>query len=290
MSRRIRSRGFTLIELLVVIAIIAILAAILFPVFAQAREKARTATCLNNLKNIGTAIMTYTQDYDEMFPCNSWDTPPIGTAETDGRNPNHRSAWHWPWRIMPYLKNRQVFVCPSDPNPRNGWSCYGVTSRTDCSGAWGIPTPISYAHNQHILGYGGLDRAGCFGPATGGNSWAQSYPPRSQAAVPSPAQTYMIADYGRCSLESWWVNNLRASNYTRVYNTSAPGGGVIADRTNAVWRDRLNNDPSIHRHQMGAIILYADGHAKWRHGRQVTSGWDGYDGFRASEGMELRQY
>src|ERR687884_230020 len=63
-----RKRGFTLIELLVVIAIIAILAAILFPVFAQARDKARSASCLSNLKQMGTAWMMYTQDYDEMFP------------------------------------------------------------------------------------------------------------------------------------------------------------------------------------------------------------------------------
>jgi prepilin-type N-terminal cleavage/methylation domain-containing protein len=68
MRTRHRSRGFTLIELLVVIAIIAILAAILFPVFAQAREKARQASCLSNAKQMSTAVMMYAQDYDETFP------------------------------------------------------------------------------------------------------------------------------------------------------------------------------------------------------------------------------
>jgi prepilin-type N-terminal cleavage/methylation domain-containing protein/prepilin-type processing-associated H-X9-DG protein len=280
-----RRRAFTLIELLVVIAIIAILAAILFPVFAQAREAARKTSCLSNLKQIGMGIMQYVQDYDEMFPTNSWDTPPIGILDTDSRNPLHRTAMQWPWRIQPYVKNRQIFVCPSDTNPRSGWTCYQSYDGTDCGGSWGIPTPISYAPNLHILGYGGLDKSGCFGAAP---DWAVFYKPQNDAAIPSPASTYMVADYGRCFLESWWVNNLRAANYTRVFNASAPGGGQTADNTDP-WRTRLEM-PSIYRHQNGTNILYADGHAKWRHGRQVTSGEDWQDLRRAPEGIFLRPY
>ncbi len=95
-------RGFTLIELLVVIAIIAILAAILFPVFARAREKARAASCLSNLKQQGLAVMMYAQDYDEV----------LGLAlTTDGV-----ASYTW-WHIHePYMKNRQIFTCPSDRN------------------------------------------------------------------------------------------------------------------------------------------------------------------------------
>src|SRR5437870_4236195 len=118
-------RGFTLIELLVVIAIIAILAAILFPVFAQAREAARKTSCLSNCKQMGLACMMYVQDYDEMYPCNSWDTPAIGTADNDTKDPTYRSAMQWLWRIQPYMKNRQLFVCPSDINPKSGWA-YGL--------------------------------------------------------------------------------------------------------------------------------------------------------------------
>jgi prepilin-type N-terminal cleavage/methylation domain-containing protein len=95
-----RHQGFTLIELLVVIAIIAILAAILFPVFAQAREKARAATCLSNLKQVGMATRMYTQDYDEVLvPSYLY---------------NSTTTWKWWWDLLqPYVKNMDVFVCPS---------------------------------------------------------------------------------------------------------------------------------------------------------------------------------
>ena len=101
-----KRRGFTLIELLVVIAIIAILAAILFPVFAKAREKARQASCLSNMKQIGLGLMQYAQDYDERLPQAGW-------AETI-IFPNGASGGHtWFMRIYPYVKNLQVFNCPS---------------------------------------------------------------------------------------------------------------------------------------------------------------------------------
>src|SRR5205809_1542571 len=105
--KRSKRTGFTLIELLVVIAIIAILAAILFPVFAQARESARKTACLSNCKQLGTGAMMYVQDYDEMYPCNSWDTPPLGITDTDSRDPKFPAAFNWMWKVMPYMKNRQ---------------------------------------------------------------------------------------------------------------------------------------------------------------------------------------
>ena len=100
-----RRAGFTLIELLVVIAIIAILAAILFPVFAKAREKARQSSCLSNIRQIGTAIMSYAQDYDESMPLLY--TDPAGDGETTGVD------YTWRSEILPYAKNAQIFQCPS---------------------------------------------------------------------------------------------------------------------------------------------------------------------------------
>jgi len=285
--------AFTLIELLVVIAIIAILAAILFPVFAQARESARKTACLSNTKQLGTATMLYVQDYDETFPCNAWDVNVgakvfIGTADNDaGRD--MVSITQWMWRIQPYLKSRQVLRCPSDPNPKHSRMSYS----TDPTNTWGIPTPISYGHNQHLLGYGGLAND------PGAPDWAKDYPVRSMAAVPSPAATYMYADGGRDYMEAWWVNDLRAANYRRVYNANPPGGGARADATEP-WASRFKNDNSK-RHQGGQNVTYADGHAKWRRGEQITSGCDGtvpgspcYNGNndlkRASEGLVLREY
>jgi prepilin-type N-terminal cleavage/methylation domain-containing protein/prepilin-type processing-associated H-X9-DG protein len=104
-------RGFTLIELLVVIAIIAILAAILFPVFAKAREKARQSSCLSNNKQLGLAVMQYAQDFDERLP-RTYFSPPSPPGNQ-----------HWAMVVAPYIKNVQVFDCPSYNFKWNGlWS------------------------------------------------------------------------------------------------------------------------------------------------------------------------
>ncbi len=120
-----RRYGFTLIELLVVIAIIAILAAILFPVFAKARDKGRQASCLSNSKQITLSILMYAQDYDEILPF-YWYGEMVG---------------YWPSVLQPYVKNWQMFSCPSAPELKGGtgWTGsggYGYNWRY-LGGAWG---------------------------------------------------------------------------------------------------------------------------------------------------------
>lgn len=99
-----KKKAFTLIELLVVIAIIAILAAILFPVFARARDAARGTTCKSNLKQLGSAFMQYTQEFDERFPHSGGGDFNVTTT----------SAKNWPSALFPFVKSRQVYKCPND--------------------------------------------------------------------------------------------------------------------------------------------------------------------------------
>jgi prepilin-type N-terminal cleavage/methylation domain-containing protein len=107
-----RDHGFTLIELLVVIAIIAILAAILFPVFAQAREKARQTACLSNLKQIGLGMMQYVQDYDGTY---ARTTGTSGTSPMPDGVRTFRGVQRLPLQLFPYTKSTAIWVCSSDP-------------------------------------------------------------------------------------------------------------------------------------------------------------------------------
>jgi prepilin-type N-terminal cleavage/methylation domain-containing protein/prepilin-type processing-associated H-X9-DG protein len=133
-----RRPGFTLIELLVVIAIIAILAAILFPVFARAREKARQTSCLSNLKQMGLGCMMYAQDYDDTMQATVrwW--------------PDYSFGLSWPGALAPYVKNDQLFVCPSAPKTAV-WCDDTQTYDTSWSATgWASPPLVSYVMNGWV--------------------------------------------------------------------------------------------------------------------------------------------
>ena len=154
-SNRHASKAFTLIELLVVIAIIAILAAILFPVFARARENARRSSCLSNMKQMGLGLMQYTQDYDEKYPC-------PGNTSYGGENRNDDGSADkasWRQKIYPYVKSTQLFSCPSNSHNADV-ADVGAPAVANSP----VPQmPVSYMINRNLYlspgGYQGLAMA-----------------------------------------------------------------------------------------------------------------------------------
>ncbi len=240
-----RNKAFTLIELLVVIAIIAILAAILFPVFAKAREKARQTSCLSDMKQLGLGVLQYIQDYDEKYP--------IGSS-------SFSQDAQWAVEILPYVKSTGVYTCPDDSlkgyNP-------GYTG-----------APISYGANAWESYVGGTpDHAfrGLFTwydvPAGGGNGSFANEQPRVDAEITFPAATISLA-------EKFNSDSLKNSGYATTPGPAASswfsmftnyyGGEAIPDLRNsatAQWPGGLNGAVTA-AHSEFANFLFADGHSK----------------------------
>ncbi|MDX1934526.1 MAG: DUF1559 domain-containing protein [Capsulimonadales bacterium] len=226
------SKAFTLIELLVVIAIIAILAAILFPVFAQAREKARSITCLSNVKQIGLGQMMYIQDNDERYvPTGAADS---GFGPLDGvRNAKGDPLSGWPMRLEPYIKNRQLYRCPNTPATFSGLT--GVCAKHN-----GYPISNSYTYNWFL----GRDDTYPFGDYLTSPDGSETYlTPATLAEVSQPANVLM---------------HFHSTSYTTScsYATYEAPAFVNKIRMRAL-------------HMGGDNIVFADGHAKWYDMRQV---------------------
>lgn len=247
-------KGFTLIELLVVIAIIAILAAILFPVFAQAREKARGISCLSNLKQIGTSAMMYAQDYDETCVSHAWS----GSAPF----PNDRK--YWPEMVQPYAKSWPIMRCPSDPtDPFGIWN--GPTANIKWYYNW-MRWP-AYGYNWNYLSQAGLSfPSGAGWQAVGGGYGV------SLAAIQSPAATVAFTDnkvVGQDSVGYYTSQSVDApacvSKLTTDCITWSNGGWGVGSYGDTF---QFQNNPTgtgtfAIRHTQGGNISFADGHAKW---------------------------
>ena len=244
-SARGKASGFTLIELLVVIAIIAILAAILFPVFAQARDKARATACLSNLKQAGTAYMMYTQDYDETFPISVQSPTRINNVYfsppnlVKGRNdPATWLQWYGSQGanvIYPYTKNYAVWACPSGPVTEQfpGPPAFSANFEPSVT-----PTKITYNFN------------GLLGTA-------------SLAEINLPANVPLLWEGGKVQWNGSNINNpgprpgLPAANYPFKLASCSYGNF-------GAWYAPGPSPLRPEVHSGGQNWLYADGHAKFR--------------------------
>ncbi len=228
--------GFTLIELLVVIAIIAILAAILFPVFQKVRENARRASCQSNLKQIGLAFTQYTQDSDEILPC--------GVQQNNG--PGGNGGFGWASQLYPFIRSTKVFTCPDDPT---------VTPT-------GYPaTAVSYAYNQQ------LDS-----DLNGGNNPGIT----SLSKLNAPSNIVCLFEVQGVVVNYFGAPDFaEAQSAAQIGYPSFNLGGNSVYATGSMATPFTAHSPAWYIpgvHTGGSNFLACDGHVKWLRGPSVSNG------------------
>ena len=223
-------RGFTLIELLVVIAIIAILAAILFPVFSRARENARRASCLSNVKQLGLAFTMYAQDYDEKMVAGFQMRGTDYNLDANG-NPN----CYWYTNLQPYIKSKDILRCPSMSGPSD---------------------EVSYA--TFFLGYSYTSLAI---PPVSSHGWGSPLNMKtvSLAQAARPSESIILLEDSRCQ------GNPGCALSERILKVFAAGDTINIKAYN--WEGSPQYKP---RHMEGTNYLFFDGHAKWQKPRMLS--------------------
>lgn len=233
--------GFTLIELLVVIAIIAILAAILFPVFAQARAKARQTTCLSNGKQLGLATLSYAQDYDECYPLVGGAEEPYTVLE-GVKNSANEPFNGWSLLLQPYIKSRGLFLCPSMPQDFEG--------RNGCAKYDGKPITNNYSYN-YLLGSDDSYPYGDYYQSPAGvaprTRWDR---PRSLAEIIRPANVIVF----------------QHSNSLQPYGRDWGCTYVTIETPDFINKIRMRVV-----HNNGDNLSFADGHSKWFQVKNASS-------------------
>jgi len=269
MKIRRNNAAFTLIELLVVIAIIAILAAILFPVFAQAREKARAITCISNLKQIGLGMMMYVQDYDETYPQNQY-----YSTVTNKYDDQHT----WEDSIYPYIKNGDMST--------NG---AGKKVQFGTGGMWHCPSFPDNQSGQYAIN----DSISTDGEASW-NTDPAAWTVAKLASLPKPADSVLIAEKGRNDATWGWLQFTSAewdwTDYVSPVNDEPTHDGERRDldQNHVPPRDcdYTNVNPGgatwggcnlypRYRHALHTNVVFCDGHAKSM-GRGSISGANWY--------------
>jgi len=255
-----RKSGFTLIELLVVIAIIAILAAILFPVFAKARAAARKISGTSNLKSIGTATMMYVQDYDEHYPYYNWGLMSCnesgngggaGTLSGDDPNFQYYSASAWYNSLQPYIKNLQLFQDPSDKKNWQPGYCINFPQSNFVPGkqTWKLSTYTSYGWDENISG-------------------------SALAQQTNPASDLVWSDYIGVLVDGWgrfgWTDDLyiRRGLWNEANWGDQCGFGGDPRGTQAQFtQQQFDCMSKTVRHETHVNVAFGDGHAKLVTGR-----------------------
>jgi prepilin-type N-terminal cleavage/methylation domain-containing protein len=253
-----RGAAFTLIELLVVIAIISILAAVLFPVFAQARESARATTCLSNLKQLGTATIMYTTDYDEALP--------LGGVY----NSDHFYGYGWAGQLYPYVKSAGVFACPDDSTKPLTRTVTGTTYKL---------YPVSLTYSQSLVWIAGLTPSLTSPAKTIMFTETTSGATNGQFNVADLASTVEIGGgddgHGQFYYSPISLGGLLVIGPGYVLRSTAGYMGGTANGRDSYFNSTDYLNPKGWHHGLSNFI-FCDGHAKALHGEQVSTGFTYY--------------